>query len=441
MKCGLSEVVITPPLGSEMPGAGVRRQSTGIKDDLYVKAFVLETERQTVAFVVLDAIDVRRQEVEAIRQRAAGMTGLAPEWIGVSATHAHTSGPTIRTTYVTAQDDAYLQYIVERSADALVLAWNKRQPTRIGFALGKEETIAYNRRFRMKDGTVRTNPGVGNPDIVGPTGPIDPDVAVIRIDDANGKPLGIVTNYACHADVVGGLEYSGDFPGELSRSLKRMYGESLVSVFFQGASGNVNHIDVSGRSRFVRETHYIQMGRILAGEVIRQRERAQTADMLPLLADRGFVTMNYRKPTEPEVAKAREVLAAPERYPQTEVRLSEQALELAERDDEQAEVEIQALALDKDTALVALPAEMFVEFGLDVKARSPFAMTIVNELSNGSISGYVCTPEAYAQGGYENRIRHYSRHEIGAGQLFADKAVELLQQLKRKISAAAEKAQ
>ncbi|MFC3770353.1 hypothetical protein [Paenibacillus sp. GCM10012303] len=430
IKCGMSELVITPPLGSPIPGAGNERISTGVKDDLFVKALVLESDRIMVAFLVLDAIDIARPDAEAIRRKVQEQTGISYEHIIVSATHAHTSGPTIETSYVKAVDAAYVQWMIQKAADAAAIAYASRREARIGFGLGVERDIAFNRRFRMRDGSVRTNPGIGHPDIVGPEGPTDPDVPVIRIDDPEGRPIGIVTNYACHADVVGGLEYSGDYPGELSAAIKRVYGDQTVSLFFQGASGNINHIDVSGRISFDRSVHYKKMGRILAGEAIRTREKAETHASLDIRVERVFVPIRYRKPSEEELAVAGQVLRAEERYPRNEVNFARQAMELAAREEEETEAEIHAVGFGPDTALVCLPAELFVEFGLAIKQSSPFRLTIVNELSNGSVSGYVCTPEAYGSGGYENRLRKYSRLQPEAGERFVRRALELLEKVK-----------
>jgi hypothetical protein len=358
------------------------------------------------------------------------MTGIPGEHVIISATHAHTSGPTIETSYVKAVDEPYLQWIVQKAADAAAIAHANRREARIGFGLGAEDGIAFNRRFHMRDGTVQTNPGVGNPEIVRPEGPIDPDVSVIRIDDLDGNPIGIVTNYACHADVVGGLEYSGDYPGELSRTLKRVFGEQVVSLFFQGASGNINHIDVSGRTGMDRTRHYKTMGRILAGEAIKVREKVKPSTSLELHIRRAFVPIRFRRPTEEQLAWARRVLQAEPEYPRSEILFSRQAIELEHSEEVGADAEIQVIAFGPDAALVCLPAEQFVEFGLAIKNSSPFPLTIVNELSNGSVSGYVCTPEAYRQGGYENRLRKYSRLQTEAGDLFVRKAVELLNELK-----------
>ena len=68
---------------------------------------------------------------------------------------------------------------------------------RCGVGKGREDQVAFNRRFRMKNGLTWTHPGQGNPDIIGPAGPIDPNVGVIGVWNKEGKCLGCVVNFCC----------------------------------------------------------------------------------------------------------------------------------------------------------------------------------------------------------------------------------------------------
>ena len=75
-------------------------------------------------------------------------------------------------------------------------------------------------------------------------------------------------------------------------------------------------------------------------------------------------------------------------------------LDVAARAGQPIEAEVQVVALGKELAWVSLPGEVFVQLGLDLKLDSPFATTIVAELSNGGI-GYIPNRRAYPQGNYE----------------------------------------
>jgi neutral ceramidase len=426
MKCGMSEIVITPPLGNFIPGYFHERKSTGIKDDLYAKAMVLEVNNDTVAFIVLDIIDLTRKVVQQIRDRVNTYTGIASSRIMLTATHTHTGGPIIPG-FSGNINDEYLSLLADKAADAAIIAFNNRKEANIGFGLGSESDIAFNRRFFMKDGFVRTNPGIGNPNIDKVEGSIDPQVSVIRIDDKEGNPIGVVSNYACHTDVVSGTEYSADYPGEISRVIKRVLGNHVISLFLMGASGNINHIDVSGKMKLLPD-HYKKMGKVLAAEIIRVREKIKFSDKIELDVKQDVFSVSLRHPSDAEVEAARSLLQSGSQD-QVELAFAQQIAKIIESNKQTEEIEIQAFKIG-ELAIVALPAEIFVEFGLQIKEDSPFKLNMIGELANGSGSGYVCTLQAFELGGYEPRITSSSRLAREAGDIFVQKTLNLLNQMK-----------
>lgn len=429
-KCGMSEVVITPPLGSHMPGYFAGRRSTGVKDELYAKALVIESGETTMAIIVVDAITLQRQQVENIRERISQCTPLLPEQMMISATHTHT-GPPIRPTFDGNMDEAYNQFFTKKIADAAILAYRKLKPAHIGCGKGQEDGIAFNRRYWMKDGTVQTNPGFAHPDLDRAAGPTDPEVLVVRIDDLDGNPIGVVTNFACHPDTVGGTENCADYPGELSRTIKKALGDQTVSLFILGTCGNINHWDFI-KSRQPEPDHYRKMGRILAGEVLKVRDKIDyfgSTNPLTAKIERTFFTIPYVYPTEQQVQEAKLMLTAETSTDQDRF-LAEHLLEVIDDPVDSVQVEIQACRIG-ELAVVGLPGEIFVEFGLSIKKDSPYVFNIMNTLCNASARGYVCTREAYEQGGYEPSLRRHNRHHPGNGELFVRHALELLKKMNR----------
>src|SRR5260370_22196506 len=97
----------------------------------------------------------------------------------------------------------------------------------------------------MKDGWVCWNPGGLNPNVVRPTGTIDPDLPVILFEAPSGTPLAAYLNFACHLDTTGGLRYSADYASTLAQDLEAVKGPGMLTIFTIGAAGNINHIDVS----------------------------------------------------------------------------------------------------------------------------------------------------------------------------------------------------
>ena len=123
------------------------------------------------------------------------------------------------------------------------------------------------------------------------------------------------------------------------------------------------------------------------------------------------------------MAEFRRLLAddrIPERaYPKIRARTH---LQLHAQGRASAPVEVQVLRIG-DLALCGIPAEYFVEYGLQLRQRSPARHTFVVELANDCI-GYVPTPEAFDEGGYEGTSARFTRE---TGQVLADAALELLQ--------------
>lgn len=430
MKIGFAEVNITPPLGQQLPGYGRKpRKATGVKDELFAKAMVVESGGKVFALIAIDIISLDLEFTKRIRDRVFEHTGIQPESIMLSCTHTHTGPPRP----VDGESLSYYPTFEAKVADAAILAYHRREEARIGYGRGYEDSIIFNRRYVMKDGTVKTNPTIQDPNIVKPEGPVDPEVIVIRVDNTQGEPIGIISNYALHTDCVGGTEYSGDYPAHISSMIKQLYGQEVVSLFLMGASGNINNRDVTGRIPRVAGRH-IKNGHILGLEIAKVRNKTGTVDGdVKLSVQSRQVNAMERALMEHEIEEARTTLQALQDLEEeamtskqvmdkdrAENRLKRMGQPLSSRD-----YEIQVSVIG-DLAIVALPAEMFVEFGLEIKEKSPYPYTIINELSNGSGNGYVCTQAAYERGGYETMGIKFS---VEAGDQFVRAALDILHEL------------
>ncbi|MBD2861857.1 neutral/alkaline non-lysosomal ceramidase N-terminal domain-containing protein [Paenibacillus oceani] len=425
--CGMSELDITPPLGSSIPGYTEERKSVGIRDPLYAKAWVVESDETVLAFIAVDALYIPAREANRIRERLLTYTGIPVERTMVSATHTHT-GPPVRIGLDGSLSEEYLAYMADRAADAAIVAYNGRKPARIGWGTGQVGDVSFNRRYWMKNGQLRTNPGRLNPDIDRPAGPIDPELSVVRVDSLDGQPMGILTSFACHTDTTGGSVYSGDYPAILSAAVKKSLGEHVVSLFLLGACGDINHTDPGKPMPAERNFPQI-IGQRLAGEALRVRECIETSTDAEAGAVRAFIPMKLREASQREIEHARSVLRD-NRAVGAERFFAEQVLKVAELPGGEALLEVQAIHLG-DLAFVGLPGELFMELGLAVKMASPYASTIVNTLCSGSIYGYVCTEAAYEQGGYEPRLKVFNRIAPGTGERLTQCASALLEQLAR----------
>lgn len=409
IKIGCGESIISPGLGVLMAGYFEERKSTAIHDDLYAKAIMFDDGNDVAGLLCCDIICIFVDEVVKIRQIIAEKTGIKGENVLICGTHTHT-GPQTRGFRINPDEKPTIQWLEgfpERAAQAVIKAMGNLEPCQITGGTSLEDRIAFNRRYRMKDGTVQTNPGNRNPNIIEPAGPIDPEVGIISFKN-NGKIKAIYVNYSCHLDNVGGTEISADYPGYLSARLQERLTDKPFVLYTNGACGDINHIDV--RSPYHRKGHEHSrwMGETLAGDACE--------------------ALKNTKPLSGEIVKsASKVIQLP---------MKEDA------DKKIGQAEIQAIRVG-DIGFVGIPAEYFVELQLDIKKRSPFQRTFVSELANGWV-GYIPTKKAFEENmkdvpsdpmksfdhkGYEVRSALSRGFLPGVGEIMADTAVELLKAL------------
>ena len=208
----------------------------------------------------------------------------------IGANHTHSGGPVGQLPRLRRESGLHAKRWPRAIADAVSQAWNSLHAAEAGVGFGAEPNLSFNRRFLMRDGREITHPGKpGTPhhdDIVGPAGPIDPDVGVLALRNpaAKNKVAGVVVHFACHSTVVGGDQFSPDYAGYLRKHIKTHYGEDTPVVFLLGPCGDITQVDnLSANSEFGRDYADL-MGMKLAGEAIRTVERMT---WLKAGADRG----------------------------------------------------------------------------------------------------------------------------------------------------------
>jgi hypothetical protein len=149
----------------------------------------------------------------------------------------------------TCADLRYLEKVEKAIIEAVCHAHDSRTTARAGIGKGIERTVAFNRRFKMRDGRTITHPGQGNPDIVEPAGPTDPEVGVLGVWNDKKKLLGCVVSFACHATTnPGGI--SANYIHYLEKVIQGYYGKEAVVVFLNGASGDITQVDNQSPFRY-----------------------------------------------------------------------------------------------------------------------------------------------------------------------------------------------
>lgn len=432
LRVGRAAVKITPPIGSIMGNSYGTTVSKGVYDDLYAKAVVFEQNGVRAALVAADLISLRRPIVEEARRLIEQTTGIPGGSVILSATHLH-AGPQMHPLFWQAvgglpqqRSEEYVRRLPAMIAESVRLAQADLQPARISVGAAQENAINFNRRYRMKDGTVDMNPGSLDPEIVRPVGPIDPEVSVVYVESQEAKPLATLVNFALHVAVVGGDHFSADFPGVLARLLDAVKGEEMLTIFTNGTSGNINHLDVARRRDLSSRAEAAKIGTILAADVLKTFPSLRAIETSPLRVRTQKVRLPAPKVAPEEAEWARQVMARngkPDAPPFTEVVKAWRILDLAELQGGFLETEVQAITLGDELALVGFPGDAFVELGLAIKLSSPFPFTIVNEQSgNGAIS-YVPNLKAFWEGEYEVISARFSP---GGGEILADAAIRLL---------------
>lgn len=413
-RAGTAKTDITPPMGFSMAGYYRERLASSVHDELYAKALVLDDGKNKLVLVICDNIRPFPEAYKKAKKLIQEDLGIPPENIIIGATHTHTGPHMI---------EPYDQILSVKIADAVHIANQRLKPAKIKAGAGKEEHISFNRRYLMKDGTVRFNPGRLNPDIIKPMGPIDPDIGIFYITTTDGKPLATFVNFAMHLDTVGGTEFCADYPYFMEKILKAVKDEDMMLFFGIGTCGNINHINVKKREKFPRFGKAEQIGHVLAGDVIKEYPTLKPQENFELKAEREIVLLELQKYTKEEIEKAK--IDAKKSTRLISTRRAMKILRLQDIPGKTMEAEVTAFGIG-DIALVSLPGEVFVELGLTIKEKSPFKYTFIMENSQSNV-GYIPNEKAFPEGAYEVEV---SRIKKGEGEKLVNAALRLLNKIK-----------
>jgi hypothetical protein len=451
-KAGFAERDITPEIGMEAPGGYGKSYHRSIHDPCKVRAAVFDDGQQRVAIVGIDALGIRRDTVQSVRKAIHEKTGIPAESILIGASHSHSSGPIgwfkpgefddaspliqkLAYQETTLANAGYLARVENALVDAVCAANDGRVASRAGVGKGFEDEVAYNRRFRMRDGRSVTHPGLGNPDIIEPAGPVDPEVGVVGAWDAEhpDRLLGCIVNFACHATTSpGGI--SANYICYLEKAIQGYYGKNAVVVFLAGASGDVTQVD--NRSPYANPSgdRWAQIvGGKVGAEALKVLLTMEPGTLAPVGARTKVWNIPRRKPAPERVKACLELMERDKKsVDATEWTFAKEIvlLDALLKREPAAEVEVQALQLGP-AVFVTDPAEYFCQYGLEIKASSGFPFTFPVSLANGCV-GYVPTEEAFGPhgGGYETRLTSYSNLVTDAGSQMRDAGIALARQLK-----------
>ena len=445
-RAGFADREVRPDPGMEVPGNYGKVFAKEVHDSPKVRAAVFDDGRKRVALVGCDCLAIRRETAQAARKLITERTGIPAECILLTASHSHTSGPTwsvLPGEYDQASpfvqelayqksslaNGPYLERFTAGIVEAVEAADQGKQECLLSFGVGHEDQVSFNRRQRMKNGLSYSHAGRGNPEIVGYAGPIDPEVGVIGAWTKAGQPLGVVVNFSCHA-TTGPAAFSANWIYYLEKTIRGGLGADIPVVFLQGDCGDITQVD--NLDPFAPKTgdQYAQLvGGCVGAEALKVLFRAErSAGPFPVEAKAKTWRIPRRVPEPAHVQRALEMAKKnPKEVGTTEWTFAKEIvlLDALIARDPTAEVEVQAVQIGP-VVCFSVPAEYFVEYGLEFKKRSKFPISFPVELTNGCV-GYVPTEEAFGEhgGGYETRLTSHSNLEITAGRQMLEAGVAL----------------
>jgi hypothetical protein len=445
-RAGAATSNITPNLGISLEGliaqGGPARQ---VHDELHARCLVLDDGRTRVALVIVDNTMVAQEIFERAKALVETEIGLPANRILAAATHSH-STPRAVAISATQQDSEYQAFLARRIADGIRRAVENLAPARIGWGSGRKPEFVFNRRWLIKpDARVpnpfgettdqaQMNPPAGSPGIIGPADEVDPEVFVLSVQHADGRPLAVLANYGLH--YIGGTgagTISADYFGAFADRLQQLLGADrqdppFVGIMSNGTSGDVNGIDSSKPMRpplppYVRIK---EVADAVAAEALAVYRRIEHQAWVPIIMEEGELQVAVRRPTAGRLEWAEKVWASTPDKSRLANRREVYARETLEVAKFPATIPLKLQAIRIGTlGIAAAPCEVFASTGLQIKAKSPLRQTFTISLANG-YNGYLPTPRQHELGGYETWLARSSYLEIQASERIRDELLRLL---------------
>ncbi len=446
---GVARADITPPVGIAQMNWGSQSHILSVGNDplgLCATALVLSDGKTKFAMVDIDRLFVNG--LESSIERAAKLTGIPASNIRLAATHTHAAvnvsaakGPAgLDLSDYQAAVKRYDDFIIDKIVGLIVEADSQLQPAHIYGDRG-EGRININRRVRA-DGN--DPPAVGR----NPSGFVDRDLIVFRIDGADGKPLAVLANFPCHGTVLAyeNKKISADWIG-MVRQVVEAAMPTAKCLFFQGAAGNQGPIE--GFTGDLAVAH--RLGAMLGHAATSLAFGIETVDRVPTFE--GFVESTayqakqhwrVKGPRSGMLARASKIIQLPRRqYTSKEIDDMAARLDDAIRkatsakaskdpwrihqadarvrrfrdlltkwkqpvEESPIEVEVEIWQIG-DVGIVSMPGEPFAEIGVAIRKASPFAHTMFCGYSDGVGGDYLPMSCEYDKGGYEVERTPYGR--------------------------------
>jgi neutral ceramidase len=401
LEVGAAEVVITPPLGVESVGYGPNRElrSAAIHRQLTAQALVVRDGAQAAAIVVCDLVAVTPEFVAAVRARVERETGIAAGNVLVAATHSHSSPSTGSLADFGRTDREYVRLLVRIVSGAVGWAQRRAEPAQLYVGRTVHEGLAWNRTGAST---------------------VDEELQTLHAVNRAGAVIAVIAQHACHPVTLGpNTILSPDFPGAFRERIREA-APQCVALYLNGACGDVDPItnrDAWGQGS-VKDVE--RLGARLADTGFAAMQAAAPVEDPGIAVVSGSLRLDYELPTPERLRREIARLGAERRRrrgqpdqpfgapAEGDVRMPgfwlrhyrrlERRFERGELEDHEL-VELQALRLGRDVVVLAIPAEVYAEQGLQIKHASPFTHTLLACYANGCC-GYLPPEREFTAGGY-----------------------------------------
>ncbi len=432
LKVGFARLDITPAMGTSLAGYPRVRLADGVLDPLMATAIAFDDGNKRVVVFSVDHSGLGEDLIDKMRPVIAEAAETEEAAIYISCTHTHLAPKTVG-----GLSPEYAEMLGEKMRDVAVLAVGDLKPATLSYTHATVEDVSFVRRFRMKDGTCRTNPGYLNPDIDHALNTPDEQASLLVIKREGGPEIGIV-HFQVHPDTIGGCKISADFPYFVRSTYEKLVPNSLC-MYINGTQGDTNHVDVrlgpDQLRRGYKRTRY--MGEKIAMSLIANIPLAQPLENTQVNYGEKLVNIKYNKATtQKEIDEAKEIRArfleggidavGPASMGMMRTSLNAQAYRIVSLLDKPDYYDLRLCAVKiGDVAFVGFPGEPFTDVGRTVKSGAECALALPTCCTNGYIS-YFPTEDAYEHGSYEGMNARFVR---GSAEQLAQSAVELINSL------------
>jgi len=392
-QAGVAKAVITPERYMWMSGYAARNKpAQGKLTDLWAKSLVLEDAQGTrLVFVTLDLVGLDRDLSLSIRREIERRYGLERGQVALLCSHTH-SGPVVgRNLMAMYFLDDQQQRLVDEYAKRLKAtivelvgrAIGQLGPAELSYGLGRA-TFAVNRRNnRAKDVPALRKAGKLR-------GPSDHDVPVLAVRKA-GKLYAILFGYACHATVLDGYEWCGDYPGYAQIALERSH-PGTTALFWAGCGADQNPLP----------RRKVELARKYGDELAEAVDAVLARPMKPL---KGCFAYAYEEiplafDTLPTKEQLQRDAKSHNRYVASRAKLLLKQLETAGRLEPTYPYPVQTWRLGSDLLMVILGGEVVVDYALRLKRELSPRTAWIAAYAN-DVMAYIPSLRVLREGGYE----------------------------------------